>query len=132
MVVGAAVFSHWLLDLVVHRHDLPLYANEHKVGLGLWNYPATAFALEVVVLLGGMYLYVRNTRSVQRGGNYGLMMIALLMVGIQLMVFFGKPPASDTEVAVSALVSYFLFATMAFWVERKRVTRTMDATHDYA
>src|SRR6185503_11274974 len=39
-IVGAAVFSHWILDLLVHRPDLPLYGNAHKVGLGLWNYPA--------------------------------------------------------------------------------------------
>lgn len=46
LVVGLAVFSHWLLDFLVHRPDLPLYDNTAKVGLGLWNLPAVAFALE--------------------------------------------------------------------------------------
>src|SRR6266567_4680453 len=49
LLVALAVFSHWVLDLVVHRPDLPLYDNAAKVGLGLWNYPARAFLLEVAI-----------------------------------------------------------------------------------
>ncbi len=56
LLVALAVFSHWMLDLVVHRPDLPLYDNTAKVGLGLWNYPAPAFLLEVAALFGGMFL----------------------------------------------------------------------------
>src|SRR5882762_7661405 len=57
LLVALAVFSHWVLDLVVHRPDLPLYDNAAKVGLGLWNYPALAFAAEAALLFGGMWLY---------------------------------------------------------------------------
>src|SRR5437016_5341847 len=56
LLVALAVFSHWVLDLVVHRPDLPLYDNVAKVGLGLWNYPAPAYLPEVAVLFGGMFL----------------------------------------------------------------------------
>jgi hypothetical protein len=66
VIVGVAVFSHWWFDLVVHRPDLPIYDNTLKVGLGLWNLPVTAFALEVALLAGGMYLYIRMTRPVRR------------------------------------------------------------------
>src|SRR6266852_8043526 len=55
-LVGAAVFSHWVLDWFVHRPDLPLYDDAFKVGLGLWNYPAFAFVLEVTVLIDGMFI----------------------------------------------------------------------------
>jgi hypothetical protein len=54
--VGVAVFSHWALDLLVHRPDLPLYDNSFKVGLGLWNFPMLAFPVEIAVLFSGMYL----------------------------------------------------------------------------
>src|SRR5437867_1822257 len=57
LVVAAAVFSHWVLDFVVHRPDLPLYDDAAKVGLGLWNHPALALGLEIAVLFGGMWLY---------------------------------------------------------------------------
>jgi len=44
--IGIAVFSHWVLDVLVHRPDLPLYDDTMKIGFGLWNYPAVALALE--------------------------------------------------------------------------------------
>src|SRR4029453_11232462 len=50
LLVGAAVFSHWILDFVVHRPDLPLFDDSAKVGLGLWNRPALAFGLEATLL----------------------------------------------------------------------------------
>ena len=53
--VGAAVLSHWVLDWLVHRPDLPLYGNTAKVGLGLWNYVGISLVLEVVMLLGGVW-----------------------------------------------------------------------------
>src|SRR5213593_2926454 len=65
LLVGAAVFSHWVLDLLVHRPDLPLYDNTAKVGLGLWNFPALSLGLEIVILFGGMWLYFR-TGAVRR------------------------------------------------------------------
>lgn len=74
LLVALAVFSHWVLDLVVHRPDLPLYDNAAKVGLGLWNYPAPALLLEVAVLFGGMFLYLRSTTATTglgRGGPAG-------------------------------------------------------------
>jgi len=122
--VGAAVFSHWVLDWLVHRPDLPLYANSFKVGLGLWNYPALAFGLEVVFLFGGMYLYLRTTKSIARGGGLGMVIFGLVMLVVQAVVFFGPPPTSDKSAAVTALLVYFAFAAIAYWLEGKRALQT--------
>lgn len=119
-IVGAAVFSHWILDLIVHRPDLPLYDDTLKVGLGLWNYRMVSFALEIALLFGGMYLYFRATEPVGRGGRYGMVIFGLVMVAVQSLVFFGPPLSSDKAAAVTALVSYFVFAGVAYWLERKR------------
>lgn len=59
LLVALAVFSHWVLDFVVHQPDLPLYDNAAKVGLGLWNRPVLAFLLEAGLLFGSMVVYVR-------------------------------------------------------------------------
>ena len=120
-LVAVAVFSHWVLDLVVHRPDLPLYDNAAKIGLGLWNYPAPAFLLEVIVLFGGMFLYLRSTTATTRLGRYGMPLFGVVMLAIQATVFFGPPPASDRTAAVTALGSYVLFAAVAGWLERRRV-----------
>src|SRR3954471_17770205 len=55
-LVAVAIFSHWVLALIVHRPDLPLYDDKYKVGFGLWNYPALALALEASLLFGGILL----------------------------------------------------------------------------
>jgi hypothetical protein len=121
LLVAAAVFSHWLLDLLVHRPDLPLYDNAAKVGFGLWNYPIFAFILEAAFLFGGMYLYFRRTRAVTRGGRYGMIVFGVIMLAVQASVFFGPPPGSVRQLAVTALVSYGVFAAAAYWLEKKRV-----------
>lgn len=121
LLVAAAVFSHWLLDLLVHRPDLPLYDNTAKVGFGLWNYPVFAFGLEAAFLFGGMYLYFRRTRAVTRGGRYGMIVFGVIMLAVQASVFFGPPPGSARQLAVTALLSYGIFAAAAYWLEKKRV-----------
>src|SRR6267154_1673408 len=55
---GVAVFSHWILDLIAHPHDLPIYDNIAKVGFGLWNYRDPEFALEIALLALGIALYL--------------------------------------------------------------------------
>jgi len=121
--VGVAVFSHWVLDLLVHRPDLPLYDNSFKVGLGLWNYPMLALPLEIAVLFSGMYLYMKTTKPVARGGRFGIVIFGFVMLAVQAFVFFGPPPTSDRAAAVTALVLYFAFAGIAYWLEGKRAPR---------
>ena len=118
IIVGVAVFSHWILDLVVHRPDLPLYDNTMKVGLGLWNYPFVAFALEIVVLFAGIYFYLRETKPAQTVGVYRMIIFGVVLVAIQALVFFGAPPTSDKAVALAALISYLVFAAIAGWLDR--------------
>jgi hypothetical protein len=119
-IVGAAVFSHWVLDLLVHRPDLPLYDDHYKVGFGLWNYPALGFALEIALLFGGLALYLKATVPKDNVGRYGLPVLSLVMVAIQAYVFFGPPPTSDTSFALTALALYFGLAAIIYWLEGKR------------
>jgi hypothetical protein len=114
VVVALAVLSHWLLDFVVHRPDLPLYDNTAKVGLDLWNAPAFAFALEAALLFGGMWLYLGSARV----RPLGLILFGLVMLAIQAYVFFGPPPVSDRAAAWTALGAYAGFAAVVARMER--------------
>jgi hypothetical protein len=118
-VVGLAVFSHWVLDLIVHRPDLPLYDNTAKVGLGLWNRPALAFSLEAGFFFGGLALFlrVRPMRIVP------LVVFGLLILTIQAYVFFGPPPRSPSAFALTALVAYAGYAAV-IWALADRSTLT--------
>ena len=120
VAVGAAVVSHWVLDFLVHRPDLPLYDNTAKVGLGLWNFPLVAFALEAGLLLVGMLIYLRGSRGLDRIGQIGPLAFLVAMALIQAMVFWGKPPETPNEAAVMAFVSYFVLAGVAEWLDRHR------------
>ena len=114
-IIGIAVFSHWVLDFLVHGPDLPLYDNTAKVGLGLWNLPALALGLEAASLFGGMWLYLR-LGPVRRTG---FLVFGVIMLAIQVYVFFGPPPASANAAAATAIVAYALFAFIIRVLERK-------------
>ena len=115
-VVGFAVFSHWILDFVVHRPDLPIYDNSAKVGLGLWNAPALAFGLEAALLFGGVWLCLQGRLA----RSLGTLALGVLMLAIQAYVFFGPPPASDRAAASTALIAYAIFAIAIWWLQDRR------------
>ena len=120
LLVGLAVFSHWILDLIVHRPDLPLYDDTFKMGFGLWNFPAIAFGLEIILLFGGIFLYMRSITAANAIGKFGMPILGLVLIAAQSVVFFGAPPTSPAAAAATALIAYFLFAGVAFWLERQR------------
>ncbi len=105
----------------MQRSDLALYDNSAKAGLKLWNYPAFALVLEIVVLFRGMYPYMKTTRTVARGGRFGVVIFGFVMLAVQVWVSFAPPPSSDNAAAVTA----FSFGGIAFWVERKRALRSI-------
>jgi len=119
-IVSAAAFSHWLLDLVVHVPDLPLYDDADKVGLGLWRHVALSFPLELVVLIAGAWIYARAAPAATTLGRVALWAFVALMAALQVYVNFGPPPPSEYMMAIMALALYVLLAAIAAWVERVR------------
>jgi hypothetical protein len=115
-VVACAVLSHWILDFVVHRPDLPLYDNTAKVGLGLWNVAPVAFALEAALFFGGMYFYFRN----HVGRRASMLLFGLVMLAVHAVTFFGAPPTYDRAAAITALTAYGAFALVIAFLERRQ------------
>ena len=66
LILAAVVMSHWVLDLIVHRHDMPLYpgVSSPRFGFGLWQSPGLAVAAELILMLGGAALYWHAARQV--------------------------------------------------------------------
>src|SRR3954463_6103880 len=72
LVIGLGVFSHWVLDFVTHRPDMPLYPGSAvSVGLGLWNSRAGTFLIEGAMFVAGVAIYARMTRARDRIGSIG-------------------------------------------------------------
>ena len=114
LILAAAVFSHWILDLIVHRPDLALYDSVGKMGFGLWNYRGAAFALEMAVLLCGAAMLYRTAADKVRLAGFVAFLAALQVFG----TFFFPPPPSDHAAAITALALYVVLALMAWWVDR--------------
>jgi hypothetical protein len=122
LVIALAVFSHWVLDVLVHTPDLPLSSDEStKIGLGLWNNAIATYAVESMILLLSLWVYLRLTTAVTSIGKYGMGIFVGLLLLINAANIFGPPMVnSESGLAIFALSSYFLFAAVAFWLDRKR------------
>ena len=117
LLVALAVLSHWFLDLIVHRPDLPLYDDAAKVGLGLWNLPALSFLLEAALLFGGIYVYARSADPFYARKRTRMLIFGAVMAVGQIGVFFGPPPPSPAALAITGLAIYIVYAAAARWLE---------------
>lgn len=120
-LVGTAVFSHWPLDLLVHRPDLALYDNAAKVGFGLWNHPYVTLILEGTLLLGAMGLYLKRSRPAAGRSRYPMPAFGLAILLMQAGMLYSPPPPTDRAMAATALTAYVLLAAVIAWLERGRV-----------
>jgi hypothetical protein len=100
LLVAAALFSHWILDLIVHRPDLPLYDNKAKVDFGLWQHVALSLPLELILLGLGAWLYARVTTFKRQ---YVFWSFVIFLAAFQFYANFGSPSASTNEMAITAL-----------------------------
>jgi membrane-bound metal-dependent hydrolase YbcI (DUF457 family) len=126
LLVGIAVFSHWILDFIAHPRDLAIYPDKWKVGLGLWNYRGLEFGLEIALLAGGVILYLaRNAMSKARK-------MAVIAFGIALVVvqigdtFVPRTPLSDKATAMGVWIFYTLFVVVAYLLERGATARILN------
>jgi hypothetical protein len=118
LVVGVAVFSHWILDLIAHPHDLPVYDNTAKVGFGLWNYRDPEFTVEIALLALGIALYLaRNVMAAIRKGAVIAFGIALVVIQIG-DTYVPRAPLSDKATVLGVWIFYTLFVFIALLVER--------------
>lgn len=123
-VVGIGVFSHWVLDLLVHRPDLPLLpGSAARVGLGLWNSLPVTLVLEFGLLLAGVLLYTGATTPTDRTGRVALWALVGLLALIYLANVFGPPPPGETVIAYAGLAGW-LFVPWGYWIDRHRTART--------
>ncbi len=116
-ISGLVVLSHWLLDWISHRPDLTLAGHEPYYGLGLWNYPAIAMPLEIGLVLGGLYFYMKRTR----GPAGPPIVLAVTLLALQAINWFGPEPAeANIFLHLQALIAFGVLTLMAAWVAENR------------
>ena len=121
LILWLLVMSHWVLDLVTHAPDLPLYpGSDTLLGLGLWNSLAGTLALEGLIFIVGVVIYAKTTRGKDRIGSIGMWALLLFLVATYVMNIFGTPPPDDPVAIGGVGLSMLLLVAWGWWVDRHR------------
>lgn len=118
-VIGAVVISHWILDWITHRPDLPLWPAGPVAGLGLWQSVGGTLAVEGGMLAIGVLLYTAGTRAKDAIGTWALVGLLGLTGVIWVSGPWSPPPPSATAIAMVGLAMW-LFPVWAAWIDRHR------------
>jgi hypothetical protein len=124
-ILGLLVFSHWALDALSHRPDLPLWPGSGTmVGLGLWHSIPATLAVELTMLAIGVAIYVRAAPARDRTGFFAFWgLIAFLLVAYAGNLL-GPPPPNVTVIAIAGIAGGTLFTAWAWWADRHRGAST--------
>jgi hypothetical protein len=123
LLVGALVPTHWLLDFIAHRPDMPIYPGGAKYGLGMWNSVPLTILVEYTLLAAGIAIYVSVTRAMDRAGNLALWSLLCLLAVLYPASLFGPPPPSVQVLAWSA-IAIWITVPWAAWADRHRQSRS--------
>jgi hypothetical protein len=120
LLLTALAVSHWLLDFVTHRPDMPLWPGGLRVGLGLWNSVPGTLAVELALFAAGLWLAASATRARDAVGRWGFGGLAALLLLIYAANVTAPPPPSMTAVGWAGAIGGALFVGLAAWVDRHR------------
>ena len=119
IVIWIGVVSHWVLDFIVHRSDLPLDARSRLVGLGLWNHRWLTIAIEVTLFAIGIWTYQKRTRAKDKIGLYAFLAFVLFLLLAYAGAAFGPAPPSVKKLAIVTLLTW-LAIPWAWWFDKHR------------
>jgi hypothetical protein len=122
ILVGSLVPTHWVLDFIAHRPDMPIFPGGAKYGLGMWNSLPLTLVVEFLIFAAGIAVYLGTTRAKDRAGNLVLWSLLGFLAVVYLASEFGPPPPSVKILAESAL-AIWLTVPWAAWADRHRQPR---------
>ena len=121
IAVWLGVASHWVLDWITHRPDMPLFpGGGPKLGLGLWNSVAGTMVVEIAMLAGAVWLYASVTRARDRIGTYAFIAYIILLALLYVADRFSPPPTSPAEIAWTGIIAEIVLLLWAWWFDRHR------------
>jgi hypothetical protein len=124
-VLAALVVSHWALDVIAHRPDMPILPQSGaKLGFGLWNsIPGTMF-VEFGMYGVGLWIYSTSTRPRDAVGRWGFGVLVVFLAVVYLANVFGPPPPSVTALWIAAFAGAMVLTVWAWWADRHRTSRS--------
>jgi hypothetical protein len=126
MAVWIGVVSHWLLDCITHRPDMPLVpGGGPKYGLGLWNSIVGTMTVELAMLVVGVAMYARATEARDGIGKFAFAAYLVLLVALYVGDRFSPPPSSPSEIAWTGVIAEVVLLLWAWWFDRHRAARAL-------
>lgn len=119
-VAAALVVSHWVLDVVTHRPDMPLWPGGPLLGLGLWNSIAGTIVIESLIFVAGVAAYLGIARARDRIGQVAFWALVLLLVVAYAQSSMGTPPPNVQAVIVVGIVVSLVMPFWLWWIDRHR------------
>jgi membrane-bound metal-dependent hydrolase YbcI (DUF457 family) len=129
IAIWIGLVSHWVLDWVTHRPDMPLYPGGPRLGLGLWNSIAGTMVVEISMFAVGVWLYAQTTRARDRIGKYGLVAYVGLLLLLYISDRFSGPPPSVAAVAWVGIGASAIFVPWAWWFDRHRSANEVTSSN---
>jgi hypothetical protein len=124
LLMGIAVFSHYVLDFIVHTPDLLIVPGvDVKIGLGIWNYYLPSIVIEAVFLLGGFVIYnqvIPSGSDVRSKYGIPIFMVVLLLVNFTLVTPHPIPGVDIFTASIIQVILYLVLSGAAFWLDRVR------------
>jgi len=128
IAIWIGVVSHWVLDWITHRPDMPLYpGGGPRVGLGLWNHVAGTMTVEIAMLFVGVSLYDRATRPSDRIGTYAFVAYVLVLLILFIADRFATTPPTVSDILWSGCIAEIVLLTWAWWFDAHRAPRPRPA-----
>jgi hypothetical protein len=126
--IWLGVVSHWILDWITHRPDMPLYpGGGPRLGLGLWNSIAGTMVVEISMLAVAVWLYARTTRDRDRIGQYAFLSYVLLLLVLYISDRFSTEPPSVNDIIWPGIIAEVVLLAWAWWFDHHRVSRSEPA-----
>lgn len=128
LMIWVAVLSHWLLDWITHRPDMPLYPGSALFGLQLWNSIRWTMIVELSIFVAGVCIYLRSTHARDRIGSYGATAYFIFLTLIYVGNSSGPPPPSVSAILWAGLIGGVILLLWAWWIDSHREPATGSRT----